>query len=311
MPSDRKKEFPFIADMLVMLLPSAATACFYNGFTALRVIAVCTLACVLCDAAGTLILRKSLMLKDLCAVVTGLSASMLLPPNCPLWLAALTGTVSITAGRLPFGDSERLPFTPAAVGAAFSALVYPELFFSYSAPAGSSFVTAESLTSMLRSGHSVNATAPGLLNILAGSCPGPLGTTCAFLFAACLIYLAIRRPDKFMISAGFTAVCALFAALFPRVLSGRLVSLVMELGGGMLLFSAVLLLTYPNVGFCSFPVCLLYGASGGVLCMLVRYFGSFEEGACFAVLIVNSLSPFFEKLEARFFTKRPTGGEPL
>ena len=33
--------------------------------------------------------------------------------------------------------------------------------------------------------------------------------------------------------------------------------------------------------------------TGGAVYMLIRYFGAFEDGAPFAVLIMNALSPLF------------------
>lgn len=303
MSEERKQPFPYIFEMLIMLAPCAVTACFLNGLSVLKLIIVCVGVSVVTDGAGTLLLRKELTLKDLSAVVTGLCIAMMLPASCPAGMAALASFLAVAAGKLPFGDYRKTPFVPAAVGIAFMTVVYPDVLFAY--PVSSSSVTASSLASMLQRGTSVNVTVPGLLGILAGNSPGAAGCTCAFLFIACLVYLAIRHFPKFMTAAGFVAVCALFSLIFPRVFSGGAVSLVMELGGGMLLFTAVFLMPYPNAETDSVPMSLAYGAAGGILCMLIRYFGTFEEGACFAVLILNALSPLFMKKKTAF----PYGGD--
>lgn len=306
MSEDRKQSFPFLYEMLIMLVPCAATACFFNGVSAVRLLLVSVAACVFCDGLGTLLLKKELTLKDMSAVVTGLCVALMLPGSCPTSMAVLASVFSVVAGKLPFGDHDKAPFVPAAAGIAFLTAVYPDVTFAFTPSASS--VTAASLTSMLKSGNSVNLTAPSLLNILAGNFPGPIGCTCVFFFAACLIWLALRSLPKFMTAAGFTAVCALFSLVFPRVLSGGVASLVMELGGGTLLFSAVFLMTYPNVEFDSVPRALAYGAAGGAICMLIRYFGAFEDGTCFAVLIMNALAPLFTgKRPAP--AKRANGGE--
>ena len=308
MSQNRQTAIPFTVDMLIMLALCAATACFYYGFAVISLIAACVLSCVVCDAAGTFLLKREITLKDLSAVITGLCVSLTLPVGCPLWLAVLAGAVSVCLGKLPFGDHDRSPFVPPAVGIAFVSVLYPSVFFDYSSALRSSSVTQASLASMLKNGVSVNATAPALLNILAGNCPGPVGTGCTFLMAAFLVYLAIRNFSKFACAFGFTAVCALAAVLFPRVLSGAQVSLVMELGGGILLFSAVFLMTYPNGKLSSVPVCLLYGALGGAICMLIRRLGASEEGAPFAVLIMNALAPLFEKAERKLLRHTAAGG---
>lgn len=303
MSEERKQSFPYVFEMLIMLAPCAVTACFLNGLSALKLIIICVGVSVVTDGVGTLLLKKEITLKDLSAVVTGLCIAMMLPASCPGGRAALASFLAVAAGKLPFGDYRKTPFVPAAAGIAFMTVVYPDVLFAYPVP--SSSVTASSLASMLQRGTSVNVTAPGLLGILAGNCPGAAGCTCSFLFVACLVYLAIRHFPKFMTAAGFVAVCALFSLIFPRVFSGGVASLVMELGGGMLLFTAVFLMPYPNVETDSVPVSLAYGAAGGVLCMLIRYFGTYEEGACFAVLILNALSPLFVKKK----TVAPHGGD--
>ena len=204
---------PFTVDMLIMLTVSAIVACFYFGSAAAKLILIGLAVSVGCDAAGTLLLKKEIALKDLSAVITGLSVALVLPAGCPGWMAALSAFTAVAVGKLPFGEHTKAPFVPAAVGTAFVTLLYPRIMFDYSAAAGASFATGESLASMLRHANAVNLTGPALFNILAGNCPGAIGATCTFFFAACLVYLAVRKTDKFFIAAGFIAVCALFAVL--------------------------------------------------------------------------------------------------
>ena len=97
---------------------------------------------------------------------------------------------------------------------------------------------------------------------------------------------------------------AAFASVFPRVLTGRKSSILMEISAGLLLFAGIILLpdevTAPKGKISR----LLYGAVGGIICMIIRHFGAFEEGACYAVLIMNALSPFFDKERIPNFLKR-------
>ena len=48
----------------------------------------------------------------------------------------------------------------------------------------------------------------------------------------------------------------------------------MELCSGALLFTAVFFMNYPNVRFRSVNFAMLYGMAGGVVYMLIRYFGA-------------------------------------
>ena len=48
---------------------------------------------------------------------------------------------------------------------------------------------------------------------------------------------------------------------------------------------------------------MLFAFGCGVLTVLLRYFGAYPEGVSFAILIMNILSPYIEKM----FVKRPFG----
>lgn len=290
------KKYSYSSDCLVLLCACLVPAILFNGFGVLKTAAVSVAAAIAVDFLGTFILSRKAVAPDKYAVITGLTAAMLLPGDVPLYIALLASSVSVAVGKLPFGKWDRVPFVPSAVGIAFVWVIYPDVCFSYPAPLTGVTDTAESLALMLKNGNSVNMTSPGILNILVGNFPGPVGATCALFFAACLVYFLIRNMNSFIVSSGFVAACFLFAALFPRVPSGRRVSVLMELCGGALLFTAVFLMTYPVVKFRSPSFALLYGMAGGVLFMIIRYFGALEEGAPFAVLIMNAICPLFSDL---------------
>ena len=287
------KKFSYNSDCLVLLAACLVPSVLFNGIGGVKVIAASVVTAVLTDLFGTLILSGDVTLSDRSAVITGFSVAMLLSGSVPVYVAAIAAFVAVAVGKLPFGRWDRAPFVPAAVGTGFVCVIYPDICFSYPAPFTGAADTAESLAMMLKNGNSVNMTAPGVLNVLVGNCPGQIGTTCGIFFAACLVYYLIRNIDSFIVSAGFISVCFMFAALFPRVPSGRRTSVLMELCGGALLFTAVFLMTYPNVKFRSVNFALYYGMTGGAVYMLIRYFGAFEDGAPFAVLIMNALSPLF------------------
>ena len=49
---------------------------------------------------------------------------------------------------------------------------------------------------------------------------------------------------------------------------------------------------------------MVFAFGCGVITALIRLFGNYPEGVSFAILIMNILSPYIEKLTAR----RPLGG---
>ena len=44
---------------------------------------------------------------------------------------------------------------------------------------------------------------------------------------------------------------------------------------------------------------LIFGLGAGLLTVLIRYFGTYPEGVSFAILFMNILTPYIDKLTAR------------
>ena len=70
----------------------------------------------------------------------------------------------------------------------------------------------------------------------------------------------------------------------------------MEICGGMLLFSSVFFLTDDKLLPKSFYSRICYGAAAGLMCMIMRSVGKFEDSTVFAVLLANGLVTAFDKL---------------
>ena len=77
----------------------------------------------------------------------------------------------------------------------------------------------------------------------------------------------------------------------PRVSGEWYTSVMLELCTGYLLFCGIFLLTDPATAPRHWMARIVYGAAAGALVMTMRHFGRFEEGACFAVLLVNAFAP--------------------
>ena len=50
---------------------------------------------------------------------------------------------------------------------------------------------------------------------------------------------------------------------------------------------------------------MLFALGAGIITVVIRFYGSYPEGVSFAILIMNILSPYLERLTK----KRPLGGK--
>ena len=170
-------------------------------------------------------------------------------------------------------------------------LLFKEQIFDYSYNSASKFMGEHSLGYILSQGKSVHLDSINVLDILSGNAAGPMGAGCALLMVACCAVLVLRRKKSLLTVAGFIAVCAVYAAIFPRVNASAFTSIFLELSSGALLFAAVFFMTdyasMPQDGVSK----LVCGGICGLFCMMMRTMGTYEETVCFAVLLANGFTP--------------------
>lgn len=289
-------------DMLVMVILPCVSAWYFYGARAVALILVSVFTAVICEALGKKLLRQPQSVTDLSAVTTGIFIALVLPASAPLWLPAIGSAFAVAVVKLPFGANSTLPFSPAAAGIAFLTICYPDLVFDYpSVSAGASALSGSagsSLTYLLSQNTSISLGSVKAIDIFTGNYPGPMGASCIIILIGSALYMLIRRTNLFISLAGFIGGAALIAICFPRI-TNLLSSIVLELAAGYMIFAAIFLLsemgTQPKA-----PIsCLLYGFTAGLICMLIRRFGFYEEGACFGILISNAVwqavDPYIEK----------------
>ena len=289
-------------DVIVSLLLLTIIPIVQNGFRVISLVLFTAVACMACEVLFSLLCRTPIGIAECSPVVTALLIVMLMPVNVPVWVPVIAGAFAILVAKAPFGGTGRAPFNPAAAGVAFVTVCWPQLVFSYidkaeayALPlvANCDVQTAVSPAAMLKEGLQPLITAPDLL---LGMFPGPVGTTSAVVILACGLYIFIKKTANFDAALCFLASSALFAFLFPRIVGTRVDSLLFEMLAGSLVFCAVFMVSEPSTSPRTALGRCIYGALGGIIAMLFRYFGAFEQGAVFAILLINTLSPALDRL---------------
>ncbi|MBQ6264454.1 MAG: RnfABCDGE type electron transport complex subunit D [Clostridia bacterium] len=293
------KSQSYFGDYLFMLLALCVPAVYYCGRRAVFVLLVSIGAAVFCDLTGGLLFYNKILLRDLCAVFTGTAVALMMPPTVPYYIPALASAFAIFAVKIPFGGSMKTPVVPAAAGFAFVSVCFPGEVFSFPVSGTSAtgqFVSGTSLAGMLQKSSSMHLDPISVSDILTGSVSGPMGTACAVVLLGCAVFLLLRRPRAFISTMGFILACSVMALMFPRVNTGALASLILEICSGSLLFAAVFFVTDPATCPRKPVYALIYGVYSGVLCMVTRYYGIYEESVCFAVITANCSWPVIQSL---------------
>lgn len=290
------------ATTILLLLPLLIFAAIYYGSRPVLVVLIAVATANLCELLACLLMRRRPTLFDGAATVTGMLIGMLMSPLSPYWLPAIAAAFAILVVKMPFGGLGHEPFLPSAAGVAFVTQCFPTRLFTYptdnlTQPLPledlSAVVTETSPAALLNAGIAPTHTTPAWL---LGQIPGPIGATATMVLIACMLGLFLRRITSPLITLPYIATCALYALAFPRIDAAPLTAMIAELCSGYLLFAGIFLLPAGITAPRHWLGRIVYGIGGGLLVMLLRGFGRFEEGACFAVLLMNALAPVIDRV---------------
>ena len=299
-----------------MAVPVLWMACFLYGVRPLLLCGIAVLTGNLCDRLVSLLRRRVYQAGDFSNESFALVIALLMPVTVDLYVLIIAVLAGVLIGKEIFGGYGSYPFNPAAVGYVVAAVSWPEQVFRYPQPYTSiplwdaSMVPVSStIEDTLRSGGMLNIRA---LVLSLGEYAAPMGTGAALVILACGLFLWTQKDAHMSASVSFLLTCALIAFLFPRqagladsaVLANvlpRLRCVRDELLTGAILFSAVFLLNEPYTCVHHRMGRILYGVLVGVVSMGFRYYGVYETGVCFALLVVNSVSAWIDRTEAKLY----------
>lgn len=278
-----------MTDYSIMLSAPMLVGILNHGIRVFIAVFLGVFTCAVCGKIAEKILKVKFPLRDFSPFFLGACTALMLPATAPWWLIVAASAFAMVVCVVPFGAANNAPFVPPAAAFCFAALCWKDIVFDYSE-------TGNSVTMLLSQGNSIGENIAAVLEVLVGNVPSAMGTGSALALLGALIFLIIRRPKDSISSLTFILAVAVMALLFPRVGTGRFISLIMELCGGMVLFSAVFFMSYPSILPTRLMPRAIWGFVSGIICMLIRYVGSFEETAVFGILIACAIADFFDKL---------------
>ncbi len=292
-------------DVIFALLPAAAWGIFTFGVRALLIILISVAVSVAAEAAYQALCGKVVTVSDLSAVVTGLILGLSMPSGVALWVPAVGAVFAIVAVKQVFGGIGKNIVNPAIAARVFLMLCWPDQMVKY-VDISTDLVSSATPLTALESGVVPTET---VFRCVVGNISGSIGEVSAIALFAGFIYLLLRRVVSWQLPVGFVGVVVLCSLAFP--ITGDVnASLLYQLFCGGLLFTALIAAN----DFTTTPVTkwgkLLFGIGCGIVTVVIRYFGAYPEGTAFAVMLMNLLTPLFERwtMPVRFGKKSGKGG---
>jgi electron transport complex protein RnfD len=288
-----------MGNMLIALTPVSVFSVLNFGLPSLLNIIVAVAAAAGGEVLFRLATRRDIRVKDLSAGVTGLLLALVIPPSLPLWMTALGSLFAIIVAKEFFGGLGANVFNPALAGRAFLLMSFPSAMTTWHAPqegfplALTDAASGASYLGTLKSG--VENTAPGLellKEMFFGYHAGSAGETSALLILAAFVFLVATRTIDWR--APVSMILTVFVVGFLLGYD----PLLAVLSGG-LLFGAVFMTTdYVTSPFLPWGK-VIFGIGAGLITVLVRKFGTYPEGVCYSILIMNCAVPFLNKMLPR------------
>ena len=283
-------------DVIVALLPTTAVGVCVFGMPAVWTIATCVGTCIVTEAICRMLMKRDNTIGDLSAVVTGLLLALNLPAGIPLWMAVVGSVFAIFIAKQVFGGLGMNPFNPALAARAFMLISFTGPMTTWLKPfwwkTPEAMTTATPLAS-IKFPDAVLAgklpAVPGLWDMLGGNMPGCIGEVSAIALAIGAIYLLVRKVITWHIPVSFIVTVAVYA-----LVAGRAPAHVEILTGGVMIgacFMATDYVTSPTTAKGK----LIFGFGCGLICMLIRQFGSYPEGCSFAILVMNAICPLINR----------------
>lgn len=281
-------------DVLLALLPAAIAGTVIFGLRALLVVAVCVAFCVLFEALYNKITKKDQTIGDLSAAVTGLLLGLNLPATAPIWQCVIGCLFAIILVKCLFGGIGYNLVNPAITARVFMLVAFGGSMASHGMPVIVDTASSATSLAILANGGADGGTV-ALTDLLLGTTGGAIGETCAAALLLGFVYLLVRRIITWHIPTAYIGTVFVMYLLtggfdFMHALS-------MVLSGGLILgavFMATDYVTSPPTAYGK----LLFGLGAGLLTYLIRDFGVYPEGVSFAILFMNILTPYIEKLTA-------------
>ena len=273
-------------DVLIALAPATVAGVVIFGLRSLLVILACVASCVAFEALFNKLVNKEQTIGDLSAVVTGLLLALNLPANLPIWQCVIGSAFAILVVKCLFGGIGCNPVNPAITARVFMLISFGSMAkaaFPVDATAGATPLAD------LAEGKAVDLKA-----LLLGTHGGSIGETCAIALIIGFLYLIVRNVITWHIPVSFIGSVFVLSLL---VEGNATDALAMVLSGGLLLgaiFMATDYVTSPATPAGK----LIFGLGAGLLTFLIRYYGSYPEGVSFAILLMNIVNPYIEKLTA-------------
>jgi Na+-translocating ferredoxin:NAD+ oxidoreductase subunit D len=288
----------------VALFPAFVVAIYIFGINVLVLTLTCVVSCVLAEVLFQLVAGKKITVKDGSAAVTGIILSYALPADFPIWMAMIGCFTAIILAKQLFGGVGNNFLNPAAAGIVFLQVSFGDRMSQYPFPLLAASIDGQEASTPLQMWVEGRIDEiPSTIEMFLGFVSGGMGEVSGLALLIGAIFLWYKRVLSPITPLAFLATVVSIAWVLPgedpvfHVLAGGTLLAAIFMTGDKV--------TVPDTILGKF----IFGIGCGLLTMLIRMAGTPMESAAFAILFMNIVTPYIQRIPA-IKLKRPSGFVP-
>ncbi len=281
--------------LMIALIPTVILSIYNYRMHAIRVISVAIVSAMVAEAIMQYAMKKPLSLTDGSAALSGLLLALILPASVPWWLVAVGSMVGIVIGKQIFGGLGSYPFNPVLVGWAIVRISWPGHLNFDDVLVNYNFGDGYLLTTLKNLGAAELSFSYGKL--LLGRQLGGIGAAATLWLLIGGLFAIVRGYIPWRIPASFIAGVFLVSGLYW--LANSTANPFFHILTGNVMLGAFFLATDSTTSPVNNWAMILFGASCGILTILIRQYGKYPDGVAFAILLMNMVNPLLDKIRPR------------
>ncbi len=286
---------------LIALSPAIVMAVYYWGIDALGVMALSCLVAILTEEFWTCVMKRKSTIEDGTAAIAGILLAFLMPATAPYWLVIIAAFCAISLGKMVFGGYGANPVNAVLVGWAMVFVSFPVFMDPNSMILNTSFVDPLMLMKFFGPEYLEMGKIPPITEIMLGKQIGPLGASQSLAILIGGLYLIALGVIRWEISILFLCGVFVVGGIFNVIDPTKYATPFFHIFSGATLLCAFFFAT-DFAGAPSRPLgMIVYGFVGGALVIIIRTKGIYIDGAPFAVMLINLLSPYFDMIKPKPF----------
>ena len=288
-------------DVIIALLPAMGWSIYCFGIKALVLTLVSVVSCVFFEWAYRKLMKKSCMVGDLSAVVTGMLLSFVCPVDLPWWVIIIGAFFSIVVVKQLYGGIGCNFLNPALAGRAILLASYATAMTTWTLPTSKVDTVVSTATPLaimkegtvekfteLTANYSVG-------DMFIGRVGGSLGEVSALALLLGFAWLLIRKVISWHTPVAFIGTVAILTLISAPAGIDNVQYMLYNVFGGGLMLGAIFMATDYATSPVTKPGQMIFGIGCGLLTCFIRRFGSYPEGVCYSILIMNCTTWLLDK----------------